>query len=340
MKIALIGCGSVGQGLLQLLRDKGTALKREYNFEAQVVAVATRSRGTLVHAHRLDSTAVLDAIKAGSLNHYPDTAGLARDWDALRIARESQADVLIEASPTDLRTAQPALDHCRAALASGKHLVLANKGPISVAYHELHNTAQQAGKLLRFEATVMGGTPSIRLALQALAGCTITEVRGIFNGTTNFILTQMELGTSYADALAQAQQLGYAEADPTADVDGWDAAGKALILAAAVFGKQFTLDNMQVHGIRGITPDNIFAAHEEGECWKLIASMTPDGGSVAPTRLLNSDPLASVKGITNAITYVTDVLGEITLIGPGAGGLQTGFALLSDLLDIHRLTDS
>ncbi len=340
MKIALIGCGNVGQGLLQLLHNKQAELQDKYDFQAQVVAASTRTRGALYHLDGLKLDVLLGALAAGSLRHYPDSNGLARDWEALTIAREAQADVLIEASPTDLQTAQPALDICRAAFVSGKHLVLANKGPMALAYHELQETAQRVGKLLRFEATVMGGTPSIRLALQALAGCTIVEARGILNGTTNYILAQMELGTSYADALEQAQKLGYAEADPTADVDGWDAAGKALILAAAVFGKQFALDDLQVQGIRGITRDNIFSAHERNETWKLIARITPEGGSVAPLRLANSDPLASVKGATNAVTYVTDVLGDVTLIGPGAGGLQTGFALLSDLLDIQRLSSN
>jgi homoserine dehydrogenase len=338
MRIALIGCGNVGQGLLQLLRDKQSELQVKYGFQAQVVAASTRSRGTLYHPDGLNISALLDALAAGGFQHYPDTDGLIRDWDSVRIAQGAHADVLVEASPTDLNTAQPALEICQVALANGKHLVMANKGPMALAYNELIEAAIHAGKRLRFEATVMGGTPSIRLALQALAGCTITEVRGILNGTTNYLLAQMEMGTSYADALAQAQKLGYAEADPTADVDGWDAASKALILASAVFDKAFTMNDLQVQGIRGITPDNIFSAKEEGTCWKLIARITPEGGSVAPMRLQARDPLASVKGITNAVTYVTDVLGDVTLVGPGAGGLQTGFALLSDLLDIHRLT--
>jgi homoserine dehydrogenase len=337
MRIALIGCGTVGQGLLQLLRDKQAELQTQYGFQAQVVAASTRSRGTLVHPDGLNVGALLDALSAGGFQHYSDATGLSRDWDSLRIAQESNAEVLVEASPTNLETAQPALDICRAALASGKHVVMANKGPMALAYNELTAAAKNADKLLRFEATVMGGTPSIRLALQALAGCTISEVRGILNGTTNYILNQMEIGTSYADALAQAQKLGYAETDPTADVDGWDAASKALILAAAVFGKPFTMKDLQVQGIRGITRENIFSAKEDGSCWKLIARITPEGGSVSPMRVRSTDPLAGVKGITNAVTYTTDILGDVTLVGPGAGGLQTGFALLSDLLDIHRL---
>ena len=182
----------------------------------------------------------------------------------------------------------------------------------------------------------MAGTPSLRLALQALAGCEISEARGIINGTTNYILTQMEGGMSYTDALGQAQTLGYAEADPTADVDGWDAAGKALILAAALFGKQLRLSDMEVKGISSISADDVAAASAAGERWKLIAHVTPKGASVQPTRIPIGHPLAGVSGGTNAVTFKTDLLGEITLVGAGAGRKQTGFALLADLLDLQR----
>ena len=332
MRIILIGFGVVGRGLVEILREKAAAL-REGGFTPQIVGVATRSRGVIYQAAGLDLDAL--AATAGDLRQYPPQPDVIREWDALRLIREGDADVVVEVSPTDLRTAQPALDYCYAALDSGKHLVLANKGPIALAYAELRDRAARAGRLLRFEATVMAGTPSIRLGMDALAGCTIHEARGILNGTTNYILTQMEGGMSYHEALAQAQAIGYAEADPSADVDGWDAAGKAIILAAALFGTRLTLDQMDVRGITGITPDDIAAARAAGERWKLIARVTPEGGSVQPTRIPLTHPLAGVAGGTNAVTYTTDLMGDITLIGAGAGGRQTGFGVLSDLLDIH-----
>jgi homoserine dehydrogenase len=193
-----------------------------------------------------------------------------------------------------------------------------------------------AEKRLLFEGTVMAGTPSIRLAQDALAGCTISSARGILNGTTNYILTQMENGMSYGDALAQAQQLGYAEADPAGDVDGWDAAGKVIILAAALFNKKLTLADMSVSGISAITAEDVAEAKGAGEKWKLIAQITADSASVQAMRIPLSNPLAAVAGATNAITYSTDLIGDVTLVGAGAGRLQTGFALLSDLLDISR----
>ncbi|MBI1278862.1 MAG: homoserine dehydrogenase [Anaerolineaceae bacterium] len=333
MKIALIGFGVVGQGLLEILRDKAADLKTQYGFEAQVVAVATRSKGTLYNPAGLDIPALLAA--ADDFSGYPDSAGLTRGTDILDLIKTCNADVMVECSHTNLQTGQPALDYCYAALDSGKHVVLANKGPVAVGYNELVARAAQAGKQLRFEATVMAGTPSIRLALQALAGCKITEARGILNGTTNYILTQMEGGMSYAEALAQAQQLGYAEADPAGDVEGWDAAGKVIILARALFNSSITFKDMDVKGITAITADDVKAAAQAGEKWKLVARVTADGGSVQPMRVKLSNPLAAVSGATNAITYTTDLLGDVTLVGSGAGRLQTGFGLLSDLLDIY-----
>jgi homoserine dehydrogenase len=333
MDIALIGLGGVARGLLEILRDKEAFLAEQYGFAARITAAATRTRGAVVSAGGIDIDWLLSAddLAAGAARGYTTS------WDALRIASEAPAHVVIEATPTDLLTAQPALDHCRAALTARKHLILANKGPIALAYDELRRMAASAGVLLRFEATVMAGTPSLRLAMQALAGCTITAARGILNGTTNFMLSLMESGATYADALAEAQRLGYAEADPTADVDGFDAAGKGIILAAALFNTALTLDHMHIAGIRALTPADLAAAAAAGERWKLIVEVTPQGGRVEPLRLPLAHPLAGVSGATNAITYTTDLMGEITLVGAGAGRVQTGFALLSDLLDLHRM---
>lgn len=336
MKLALIGFGTVGQGFAEILRNKAAHLRDRFQFVPQIVAIATRSRGSLLSPGGLEPARLLAAIERGHFDHYPDAPGLQRNLDPLALIQMCGAEVLIEAGPTDLKTAQPALDYCYAGLEAGMHLVLANKGPIALAYGELRERAAQAGKRLLFEGTVMAGTPSLRLAMQALAGCTISEARGIVNGSTNFVLTQMEQGHSYADAIKHATALGYLEADPSADIDGWDAAGKALILAAALFDRKFTLNDLEVCGIGDISAEAVADALAANERWKLIARVTPDGGSVQPMRIPTSHPLAGVSGATNAVTFTTDLLGEVTLIGAGAGRQQTGFALLSDLLDIAR----
>ncbi len=336
MRLLLIGFGAVGQGLAKILRDQADYLREREHFSAQIVGVITRQRGLLYHPDGLDPDALLEAITQGHLEHYPQQSGLIRSGETLELIRSPAADVLVEVSYSNLDDGQPALDYCRAALDSGKHVVMANKGPVALAYAELMEHAQRVGRHIGFEATVMAGTPSLRLGMSALAGCRILAARGILNGTTNYILTQMEGGMPYADALAQAQALGYAEADPTADVEGWDAAGKAVILAAALFNQRLTLDTMPVTGISHLTPEDIEAARAAGERWKLIASVTPEGAQVEPVRLPGSHPLAQVSGAVNAVTYTTDLLGDVTLVGPGAGAVATGFGLLSDLLAIHR----
>lgn len=339
LKLALIGFGFVAQGLADILLHEADELRSNTGFAAQLVAVTTRSHGTLYRPDGLIIDELLTAIHLGHLDRYPDVVGLERDWDTLRVIRESNADVVVEASPSNFQTGQPALEYCHAALEAGKHVVMANKGPLVVAYHDLLAHAQQANKQVRFEATVMAGTPTVHVGTHALAGCHISEVRGILNGTTNYILTQMESGMSYADALAQAQKLGYAEADPSADVDGWDAAAKALILASALFNSRMSLADLNVKGISEITAANVEEAKGAGERWKLVARITPAGGSVQPVRLPVSDPLAGVRGVTNAVTYATDHLGDVTIIGPGAGRSQTGFGLLADLMVIHQVGD-
>ncbi len=334
MRLLLVGFGSVGQGFTEILRDKADILKRDHGFEAQIVGVNTRTRGGLYRADGLDPATLLDAIQAGSLNDYPDTDGLRRDL-TLEAMIDVGADVLVDISPTNLRTAEPSLTYALTALRHGLHVVMANKGPVAVAYDQLLDAAKSAGKRVLFEGAVMAGTPTIRLGMEALAGCVISEARGILNGTTNYMLTQMENGRDYADVLAEAQRLGYAETDPTADVDGWDAAGKAIILAAALFKTKLTLDDMDVSGIRALTRADIDTAQAAGERWKLIAHVTPKGGSVKAVRLPMTHPLAGVNGTTNAVTFTTDELGDVTLIGAGAGRRQTGFAILSDLLNLY-----
>lgn len=342
MNIALIGFGTVGQGLVEVLREKATDLQQSHHFSPRVVAVTTGSRGSLYHPDGLDLNALLHAAQRTKPGYayldeaYPDSAGLQRGWSAQRIAVDSNADVLIEASPSNLETGQPALDLCYLALDSGKHLILANKGPVALAYTDLVARANANQRHVLLEATVMAGTPAIRTGLEALAGCNIRAVRGILNGTTNYMLTQMEQGLTYGEALQQAQELGYAEADPTGDVAGWDAAGKVLILTAAFFGLSLTMRDLTVTGITTITQGDIQAAQANGQRWKLIAEATPQGGSVKPMRLPIANPLANVSGATNAITYQTDLLGDVTLVGAGAGRKETGFALLADLLALRR----
>jgi homoserine dehydrogenase len=340
-KLGLIGFGTVGQGLAEILRDRGAFLQEKLGFEAQIVAISGLSKGSLYHPDGLDTAKLLEVVKrTGKLDEYPDTPGLQRGWDSLKTIQESNADSIVEVSYTDIKTGQPAIDHCKAAFESGKNVVMSNKGPVALAYAELSALAQENGVRWGFEGTVMSGTPSIRMALTSLVGNDIREVRGIFNGTTNYILTRMEDELSYGAALKEAQALGYAEADPTADVEGYDAMGKVVIMANVVMGTPLTKEQVACRGISHLTEQDVHQAKTEGKRWKLIARVKREGdkvmASVGPELVPLTDPLANVMGATNAITYECDLSGPITLVGAGAGRTETGFALLIDLINIAR----
>lgn len=339
-RLALIGFGNVGQGFAQILRDQGPELARQFNIDLKIVAVSDPLKGSVYRPEGFAPADLLDAIQAGrSLETLKSTA---HGWDAQQTILGCNADAIVELSYTDLKTGEPAASHIRQALERHMHAVTTNKGPIALHYPELSALARRKGVQIGIEGTVMSGTPTIRLATELLGASGVNRVQGILNGTTNYILTQMESGASYADALAEAQAQGYAEADPTGDVEGFDAAGKVVILANVLMGVALTMNDVDRQGITGLTPADITSAQADGERWKLIAAVekTPDGvkASVRPTRLPITHPLASVSGPTNAITFSTTLLGDVTLIGPGAGRLATGYAILCDLLAIARST--
>lgn len=340
-KIALVGFGTVGQGLVEILVQKQASLFQELHEEIQVVAVADLLKGSIYHPDGLDLNQLLKVVQeTGKVDSYPDTPGLLRGWNSMQIIQESNADTVIEVTYTDVKTGQPGIDHCRAALNSGKNVITSNKGPIALAYEELSALAKQNGVQLSFEGTVMSGTPAIRLPQATLLGNEIKEIRGILNGTTNYMLARMEDGLSYEAALKEAQELGYAEADPTSDVEGYDALYKVLILAQVVMGVSLQSSDVERRGITDLSSAEIKQAQQENKRWKLIARIQKQEekvlASVKPEMLPITDPLASVSGVTNAVTYECDLAGPITLMGAGAGRTPTGFSLLIDLIHIIK----
>ncbi len=336
-KLAFIGFGVVGQGLAEILLEKD--LQKEHDFEYEVVAISDMKLGSIYDPNGLDLQKILDLVDRGEkLDRYPtDKTG----WDPIETIKKSNANTIIEVTYTDMKTGGPALEHVKIALSEGKHVVSTNKGPVANEAKELLKLAEKNGVHYRFEGTVLSGTPAINLALLTLAGCEIKEIKGIVNGTTNYILTKMEEGMEYEEALKKAQELGYAEADPTGDVEGIDAQGKIEILSNTVMGADIELEDVSREGITELTLDDIKTAKEEEHRWKLIGSTkkTEDGieAKVSPEKLPLDHPLASVMGPTNALTFTTDYLSDVTIIGPGAGKKETGFALLVDLLYINNL---
>ncbi len=338
VRLGLIGFGNVGQGFAQILRDFGQDYARKYGIQFTIIAINDARLGSLYAPEGLAPGALLEHVgRSGSLK---GMAGEKPGWDALALIRESGADAIVELSYTNLQTGEPAASHIAEALGRGQHVVTTNKGPVALHYARLAALAQLHGVQLGVEGTVMSGTPTLRLGRELLAPAGILSVQGILNGTTNFILTRMEAGAAYPQALAEAQALGYAEADPTGDVEGFDAAGKVVILANLLLGAGIGMADVDRQGITQLTPADIASAHAAGERWKLIGALeTGPGGlkaSVSPMRLPLANPLAGVSGATNAILFHTRLLGDVTLIGPGAGRLETGYAIVEDLLTIYK----
>ena len=342
-KIGLIGCGTVGQGLLQILHEKKDLLRDTYGFEARVVAISDKLKGTLILPEGIDIPTVLSLLVAGKgLAEYPGAMpGQVEPLDPLDMIERTDADIIAEMTYTDIKTGEPATSYMKKALRLGKNVVTSNKGPAALHYREIQELARQNRLQFRIEGTVMSGTPVFHLAECGLAGNTIREVKGILNGTTNFILSKMETeGMDYGPALALAQKLGYAEADPTADVEGFDALAKVVILSNVLLGGSLKTTDVSRKGISAITMADVAAAKAQGFRYKLIGQARSENGvitaSVSPQKLPLSDPLAGVMGAQNALTLDTDLMGKVTIQGAGAGKLETGFAILSDILAVHR----
>lgn len=339
-RIGLIGFGNVGQGFTKILASKGGAIRSRYGVELKIVGVADPAKGSVFDPNGLDIAMLVNLVERyGNIRGYP---GGEKGIDSLYLCRSDAVDIVVEVTPTNIETGEPGLTYIREALRNRKHVVTTNKGPIALAYPELKRLAQENRVFLRFEGVVLSGTPVFSLALEAMAGVDIKRVQGIVNGTTNFILTKMEEGMTYEEALREAQRLGYAEADPTLDVEGWDAAIKTVILANVLMGGSITLRDVDREGITGITLDDVMKAKAEGYRIKLVAEVTRENSSVRasvkPRRIPLTHPLANILGATNALTFETDHLGQVTIVGPGAGRIETGQAILSDILAIYRYT--
>jgi homoserine dehydrogenase len=342
LRLSIVGFGVVGQGLADLLVSKQELLRNQYGTEIRLISVASGRQGFIYREEGLDIPLLLElAAKNQPFTSHPDV----KHWNnALEGLKATGGDVLVEATGTNLRDAEPGISHIRTALELGMHVITANKGPVALAANELQALARKKHVQLRLEATVMAGTPVLSTVLEGMAGAKVHAVRGILNGTTNYILTAMAGGRAYSEVLAEAQAQGYAEADPTADVEGYDVVAKALILSALVFGQTLKPEQVRRRGITGISREDIQHAQDEGKRIKLIATIrtssnqpgAPVEASVEPIALPLSDPLARVDGVMNAISFQTDTLSEVTIIGPGAGRLQTGQGLLADLIAIAK----
>ena len=333
MRLLLIGFGTVGQGLAELLIKKEKMLQKDHGLKITVVGIGDMIKGSVYSPKGIDLKKALKLAQAGKkISTLPG----AFDGDALSLIKKAKADMMVEMTYTDIKTAQPATSHIQAALQKGMHVTTTNKGPLALNYRKLKKLADQKKVKFFYEGTVLSGTPLLNLIRETMAGSHITEIQGILNGTTNYILSKMEEGLGYEEALKKAQELGYAEAVPDADVLGWDALAKVTILANSVFGGNCKPSHFPCEGITKITADAIREARARGKRFKLIGRVWRDGkdvkAAVAPREIDLSHPLAGIMGATNAVTVSTDTLGDVTVVGPGAGRVETGFSALIDII--------
>lgn len=333
MRIVLVGWGVVGQSLAQIFLDRKKDLAKKYGFRPRIVAVVDK-KGAAINPKGLDLKEMLKLKKENGTVSASKEYGKP-DMTAQEVIETVEAEAMIEVSPTNIETAEPGLSYIKSAFKTGKHVVTTNKGPLALALPALTELAEYNNVQLRFGGTVGAGSPVLEFAKYCLQGDKILSVSGILNGTTNYILTEMDQKSLTFDvALKAAQELGFAEADPTMDVDGYDAAAKLVIMANWIMDKKVTIKDVEIKGIRGVTAKDIEKANKEGCTIKLIGSIT-EKLKVEPQQISKNHPLA-VNGALNAVTFVSESAGEQTIIGLGAGGKETASAVLRDLLDIKQ----
>jgi homoserine dehydrogenase len=327
-RIALLGYGNVGRAFARLLRAKQDEIAQRYDANCIITGVAARRMGWLADPNGLD----LERLT-------PQPEG----WSASGVAAwlsAAQADAVIETTSLNAQTGQPAIDYLEAALQYGAHAISANKGPVVHGYQQLSALARSVGRRYLFESAVMDGAPIFSLFRETLPAARLLRFSGILNSTTNFLLTQMEAGASFDEAVTQAQAIGIAETDPSADVDGWDAAVKVAALVTVLMDVPQRPDQVRRQGIRDLHPKEVRRARQEGRPFKLVcrAERTPQGvmSSVAPEQLPLSDPLAGVSGTSSLVHFSTDVLPGLTITEHNPGPETTAYGLLADLMRALR----
>ena len=338
MRIILIGYGVVGKGVTTILAQRYAEKVKDYGFNPKIVAIADID-GAVINPRGL-SLEKLETLKTTRPISSDPEFGHPK-MSALDVIESVEAEVVVEVTPVNIQNAEPALSHIIKAFKTGKHVVTTNKGPLALAMPTLTELAEYNNVYLRFSGTVGGGTPMLEFAKRCLAGDKILAIRGILNGTTNYILTEMsQNNVTFQDALANAQKLGYAEREPLMDIDGFDTACKVVILSNWILNRKITLRDVDRTGVRDVSLRELEEATKRGNTIKLIGSLDSDEKpSVKPTELPKNHPLC-VSGVLNAITFSTEYAGEQTLVGRGAGGVETASAVLRDLLDIrHKLAN-
>jgi homoserine dehydrogenase len=338
LKLAFIGLGNVARAFARMIEARRPFLAASYDLGWRTSAIATARHGAVISGSGIDLLEAVARVERGeSLEGMDDSTAVE---SPMRVVESCDADVLFETSPLDPAAGEPATEYIRRALDRRINVVTANKGPIAFAYHELKRLADRRGVALRFEGTVMDGAPVFNLAEYCLPGACVSGFYGVLNSTTNFVLTAMQQGRSFADALDEARGLGICEANSDFDIDGWDAAVKAVALANVLMRADTRPSDVSPSGIRAITADDLIRASGEGRAIRLISRAETIGQrvkiSVGPEAVPLSSPAGSVSGTSNVLVLRTDLMGELAIYETDPGVEQTAYALLSDLIRVSE----
>ena len=332
MRTILIGLGTIGQSYCQLLENRKDDLLRNYGIDSKIVAVAD-SKGVAINEKGININDILEIKKKNK--SVSDLAIGDKNKSSIDLINEIDAELLVDATPTNIQDGEPSASLLESAMKTKKNIITANKGPLALAFSSVIEKAEYNNVVLKYSATVGGGTPVLEFGRKCLEADRILEMHAILNGTTNYMLTEMDdRGLSYQEALKEAQELGYAETDPTLDVDGFDAAAKLVIMGNLLLDKELVLNDLKIEGIRDITQKDITKAKDNGDTIKLIASVN-DMAKVEPVTISKNDPM-SVTGALCSVKFISEFAGEEVIIGKGAGGMETASAMIRDLVEIKQ----
>ena len=335
-KIAFVGFGNVGKALAGLLLQKKDELKEDFCIEYCITGIATASHGMAINQSGLDIEQILSQnVFLTELNTVPNIT------DTTEFLQHCEANILFENTPVNYKTGQPALDYLRIGLENGMHVITANKGPVVHGYHELSQLARMKAKKFYFESTVMDGAPIFSLFREALPAIKILSFKGILNSTTNMILSLVEEGHSFEDALLHCQKIGIAESDPSGDIDGWDAAVKISALAEVLMDEPIKPNEIPREGIRKLSEEQIRNAHLEHKRWKLLCYARKDCEGfdvwVKPTLVDSGSPFYQINGTSSIIEFETDLLGKLSIIENDPSPFTTAYGLFADFINAIKV---
>jgi len=332
MRIALAGLGVVGKSLVELVAARREELVQQYGIAIRFVALADRS-GAVVNQAGFNPSEILAQKQHGRIKEIGEAE--QRFDDMLEALDNVEADIFVDATPTNIKDGEPSYSMIKKAVLRGFDIITVNKGPLALAFPAIREMTERRGIIFRFSGTVGGGMPVLEFAKECAKADEIIKIEGILNGTTNYILTRMEEeNLSFSEALRQAQEKGYAERDPSLDIKGLDTACKLVILANAVLGMDATLKDVKITGIENISEEEIRKASAGGNVIRLIGRAAKEL-TVKPEEIPSNDTL-NVKEAMNAVRFTTKYSGRHTITGKGAGGYETATAILRDVIAVKQ----